>query len=111
MRELLGKRLSTSTSVLETHGRDDAYTPPVKPDGVAFPESTREVSEIVKICAARRCPDVPFGVSTSLKGHVIPIYGGVNIETSRMDRVLEVHEQDLDAIVQPGSFEFEAGAD
>jgi D-lactate dehydrogenase (cytochrome) len=102
LRELLGERLSTGASVLELHGRDEAYTPCALPDAVAFPESAREVSEIVKICAANQCPMIPFGVGTSLEGHVIPIHGGISIDTSRMKRVLEVHEQDLDAIVQPG---------
>ena len=102
LRELLGERLSTGASVLAIHGRDEAYTPPALPDAVAFPESTREVSEIVKICAAHHCPVIPFGVGTSLEGHVIPIHGGISIDTSRMKRVLDVNEQDLDAVVQPG---------
>ncbi|MGR3469122.1 MAG: FAD-binding oxidoreductase, partial [Shimia sp.] len=57
---------------------------------------------IVRICAAFRCPVVPFGVGTSLEGHVIPARGGISIDTSRMNRVLAVHERDLDAVVQPG---------
>ena len=100
--DLLGDRLSTGQSVREIHGRDEAYSTPALPDGVAFPESTDEVSAIMKICSAHKVPVVPFGIGTSLEGHVIPIHGGISIDTSRMNKVLEIHESDLDAVVQPG---------
>ncbi|AXI49251.1 2-hydroxy-acid oxidase (plasmid) [Sulfitobacter sp. SK012] len=102
LRALLGDRLSTGSSILEMHGRDEAYTAPALPDAVAFPETTQEVSDIVKICAKSGCPVIPFGVGTSLEGHIIPIHGGISIDTSRMNNILEVHEQDLNAVVQPG---------
>ncbi|MEM1398740.1 MAG: FAD-linked oxidase C-terminal domain-containing protein [Pseudomonadota bacterium] len=102
LRGLLGERLSTGPSVLEIHGRDEAYAPPRLPDAVAFPESTEEVSAVVKVCAAHKCPIVPFGLGTSLEGHVIPIHGGVSVDTSRMNEVLEIYGFDLDAVVQPG---------
>ncbi|MCL4127906.1 UNVERIFIED_CONTAM: hypothetical protein GTU68_049841 [Idotea baltica] len=56
----------------------------------------------MKICSAQRVPVVPFGIGTSLEGHVIPIRGGISIDTSRMNKVLDIHESDLDAVVQPG---------
>ncbi|ETX15051.1 2-hydroxy-acid oxidase [Roseivivax halodurans JCM 10272] len=102
LKELLGERLSTGTSVRELHGRDEAYSTPSLPDAVAFPETTEEVSKIVSICAEAGCPVVPYGVGTSLEGHIVPVRGGVSIDTSRMNRVLEVHEADLDAVVEPG---------
>lgn len=102
LRDLLGDRLSTGQSVREIHGRDEAYSEPALPDAVAFPESTDEVSAIMKICSARKVPVVPFGIGTSLEGHVIPIHGGISVDTSRMNKVLEIHESDLDAVVQPG---------
>ena len=102
LRALLGDRLSTGSSILEMHGRDEAYTAPALPDAVAFPETTQEVSDIVRICAKSGCPVIPFGVGTSLEGHIIPIHGGISIDTSRMNNILEVHEQDLNAVVQPG---------
>lgn len=100
--ELLGDRLSTGKSVRDLHSRDEAYSAPSLPDAVVFPESTEEVSQIMKICAEHNCPAVPFGVGTSLEGHVIPIHGGISIDTSRMNKILEVHNEDLTAIVQPG---------
>ncbi|MDO6485922.1 FAD-binding oxidoreductase [Shimia thalassica] len=102
LQDLLGERLSTGQSVREIHGRDEAYSEPALPDAVVFPESTDEVSAIMKTCSAHKVPVVPFGIGTSLEGHVIPIHGGISVDTSRMNKVLEIHESDLDAVVQPG---------
>ncbi|SNT73852.1 FAD-binding oxidoreductase [Paracoccus seriniphilus] len=102
LRDLLGDRLSTGPSILDLHGRDAAYSTPRAPDAVAFPDSTEEVSEIVRICARHGCPVVPFGIGSSLEGHVIPVQGGISLDMSRMNRVLKVNERDLDAVVQPG---------
>ena len=102
LKTLLGDRLSTGESIREIHGRDEAYSTPALPDAVAFPESTEEVSKIMKICSQFQVPVVPFGIGTSLEGHVIPIHGGISVDTSRMNKVLEIHESDLDAVVQPG---------
>ena len=99
---LLGDRLSTGQSVREIHGRDEAYTTPALPDAVAFPNDTADVSAIMKICSTHACPVVPFGIGTSLEGHVVPVHGGISVDTSRMKQILEVHDQDLDAVVQPG---------
>ncbi|GAA6208030.1 FAD-linked oxidase C-terminal domain-containing protein [Cognatishimia sp. WU-CL00825] len=102
LKSLLGDGLSTGQSIREIHSRDEAHSTPILPDAVVFPQSTAEVSEIVKICAAHACPIVPFGVGTSLEGHVIPIKGGISMDFSQMNQVLDVHPEDLDAVVQPG---------
>lgn len=99
---LLGDRLSTGSSILEIHSHDEAYSTPVLPDAVAFPESTEEVSEVLKICSAHSCPVVPYGIGTSLEGHIIPTHGGISVDTSRMKAILDIHESDWDAVVQPG---------
>lgn len=98
----LGEHLSTGQSVREIHGRDEAYSTPALPDAVAFPQSTQEVSNVMKICSQFQVPVVPFGKGTSLEGHVIPGQGGISIDTSRMNRILSVNESDWDAVVQPG---------
>ena len=95
-------RLSTGQSVLEIHSHDEAYSTPHLPDAVIFPESTEEVSLILRTCTAHQCPVVPYGVGTSLEGHVIPLQGGISVDTSRMNKVLEIHDSDFDAVVQPG---------
>ena len=102
VRELIGDRLSTGSSVLELHSHDEAYTTPALPDAVAFPETTEEVSAILKICNQHHCPVVPFGIGTSLEGHIVPIKGGISVDTSHMKSVLKVNDRDWDAIVEPG---------
>ncbi len=102
IRELLGDRLSTGSSIREIHSRDEAYSTPSLPDAVAFPETTEEVSQIMRICTKHKCPVVPYGVGTSLEGHIVPIHGGISVDTSRMNQILEVHAEDLDAVVLPG---------
>lgn len=102
MGNLLGDRLSVSAADLDLHSRDHAHHAPRAPDAVAYPETTEEVAGLVRIAAAEKCPIIPFGIGTSLEGQIIPIQGGVTIDTSKMNKVLAVNEQDLDAIVQPG---------
>ncbi|MEM9011462.1 MAG: FAD-linked oxidase C-terminal domain-containing protein [Pseudomonadota bacterium] len=102
LRGLLGDRLSTAPSVLGLHAEDESYYGATPPDAVAFPETTEEVSQIARICHQAGCPIVPWGVGTSLEGHALAFQGGVSVDTSRMDKVLEVHAEDLDVVVQPG---------
>jgi len=102
LKTLLGERLSTGSSIRELHSRDEAHSTPALPDAVAFPESTAEVSAIMKICHRQGCPVVPYGVGTSLEGHIIPQHGGISVDTSRMNSILNIHESDWDAVVQPG---------
>src|SRR5690242_8615440 len=102
IRALLGGRLSTAQAVREQHGRDESYHAPAPPDAVAFAQSTEEVSAIVKICAKHKVPVIPYGTGTSLEGHVAALRGGVCIDVSQMNQVLEVNTEDLDVRVQPG---------
>jgi D-lactate dehydrogenase (cytochrome) len=102
LRSVVGDRVTTSAAVRETHGRDESWHPPRPPDAVVFPESVDEVVAIVKACAARKTPMIPFGVGTSLEGHVVALHGGVCIDMSRMNRMLAVNAADLDCRVEPG---------
>jgi D-lactate dehydrogenase (cytochrome) len=102
LRAMLGERLSTGASVREHHGRDLTWHEAHAPDAVAFAQSTEEVSAIVRVCAENGTPVVPFGAGTSLEGHVMALKGGVCIDLMRMDQVLRVNAEDLDAVVQPG---------
>lgn len=99
---LLGERLSTSKSDRDIHGRSEVYYAPMPPDAVAYPETTEEVSEIAKICAAQDCPMIPWGTGTSLEGHLLALRGGVTVDFARMNKVLEVNAEDMDVRVQPG---------
>ena len=102
LRDALGDRLSTGASVRELHARDEAYSAPALPDAVAFPDNAEEVAAIARICAGTGCPIVPYGIGTSLEGHVVPLQGGVSVDFSRMNRILEIDERNLLATVEPG---------
>ncbi len=102
LRALLGDRVSTSAAVREHHGKDESYFPYALPDVVVFARSTEEVRDIVSICRSHRVPMIPYGVGTSLEGHILAIHGGVCIDLSQMNQVLAIHDQDLDAVVQAG---------
>jgi len=102
LKALLGDRVSTSAAVREHHGKDESYFPYALPDAVVYVESTEEVRDVVNICRRHRVPMIPFGVGTSLEGHILAVAGGVSIDLSRMNKVLQVHEADLDAVVQAG---------
>ena len=88
LKGLLGDRVSTSDSVREHHSHGESWHAPGLPDVVVFPTSTEEVAAIVKVCAQHRRPIVPFGMGSSLEGHVNAIHGGVSIDLTRMTRVL-----------------------
>jgi len=102
LKALLGDRVSTSQAVREHHGKDESYFPYALPDVVVFASSTEEVRDIVNICRTHRVPMIPYGVGTSLEGHILAVKGGVCIDLSQMNKVLAVHESDLDAVVQAG---------
>ncbi len=102
IKALLGDRMNTSKSMRDLHGQNEAYFDHMPPDGVAFPRTTQEVSDIVKACAKHACPIIPWGVGTSLEAHALPIHGGITIDMTEMNQVLNVLDQDLLAVVQPG---------
>jgi D-lactate dehydrogenase (cytochrome) len=102
LRAVIGARMSTAAAVRDHHASGEDYLPPAAPDAVCFVHSTEEVSAIVKICAAHGVPVIPYGTGTSLEGHVIAVYGGVTIDLSQMDAVLEVNAEDIDCRVQAG---------
>jgi len=99
---LLGHRLTRSKSDLDLHGRSESHFRDAPPDAVAYPETTREVAEIIRICVAEGCPVVGWGVGTSLEGQAQAFRGGVSVDFSRMNRVIEVNQEDMDVRLQPG---------
>jgi D-lactate dehydrogenase (cytochrome) len=102
LRQVLGERVTTSRGVREHHGKDESYYPYAAPDAVVFPRSTEEVRDIVDICRRYHTPMIPYGVGTSLEGHILANAGGVCIDMSQMNKVIAVHAEDLDATVQAG---------
>lgn len=102
LKSLLGQRLTRSKSDLDLHGRSESYFATTPPDAVAYPETTDEVSALVRICADYAVPVVAWGTGTSLEGHALAIKGGVVVDFSRMNKVLQVRPEDMDVTVQPG---------
>ncbi|WP_163528920.1 FAD-binding oxidoreductase [Halobacillus ihumii] len=95
-------QVSTNETQIEQHSHDESYHKPSAPDLVVFPESTDEVSAVVKVANAYQTPIIPYGLGTSLEGHVIPYDRGITIDFSQMNKVLEVREKDFLVKVQPG---------
>jgi D-lactate dehydrogenase (cytochrome) len=97
-----GDRALTSRAVREHHSHGEGLSDPALPDVVVFPHSNDEVAAIVRLCHLARVPVIAFGVGTSLEGHVAALYGGVCVDLSQMNRVLEISAEDLDCRVQAG---------
>jgi D-lactate dehydrogenase (cytochrome) len=97
-----GTRAVTSRAVRDQHSHGEGMADAGLPDVVVFPHTNDEVAAIVRLCHAARVPVIAFGVGTSLEGHVAALYGGVCLDLSQMDKVLEVNAEDLDCRVQAG---------
>src|ERR1700730_8544832 len=97
-----GNRLVTSQAVRDQHGNTLTWIANQPPDALVFPQDTAGVQDIVRICAAQRVPVIPFGTGTSLEGHVNAPHGGVSVDLRDMNRVLDVHAEDLDCVIEPG---------
>jgi D-lactate dehydrogenase (cytochrome) len=97
-----GNRVVTSQAVREQHGNTTTWVANEPPDAVVFAQSAADVQDVVRICAAHRAPVIPFGTGTSLEGHVNAPCGGVCIDLHDMNRVIAVHAEDLDCVIEPG---------
>ena len=100
--ERLGDRLSVAPAIREQHANTTTWIENQPPDAVMFPHSTEEVQEAVQLCAAHRVPVIGFGAGTSLEGQINAPRGGVSLDFRDMNRVLAVHADDLDCVVEPG---------
>ncbi|WP_082428972.1 FAD-binding oxidoreductase [Roseibium alexandrii] len=102
LKDRFGERCATSAALREQHGHTTTWIETQPPDAVVFAQTTQEVSDIVKLCAAAKVPVIPFGTGTSLEGHVNAPHGGISIDVSQMNRILDVHPEDLDCVVEAG---------
>ncbi len=96
------EQVITNEIILEQYSKDESYHIPHLPDVVVFPKNTEEVSKVIGFANDHRIPVVPFGLGTSLEGHVIPYKGGISLDMSLMNQVLEVRPHDFLVRVQPG---------
>lgn len=100
--DLLGARFSQAMAERDLHGQSETFHRAPPPDAVAWPQSTADVSAILAICDAHRVPVIGWGTGTSLEGHALAVHGGLVLDMMKMDRVLEVRAEDMQATVQPG---------
>ena len=103
LKSRFGAQFSEAMAVREQHGRDEsAFTTVPPPAGVVFAESTADVQDAIKLCAQHKVPVIPYGVGSSLEGHLLAVQGGISLDVSRMNQVLAVNAEDLTVTVQPG---------
>ena len=99
---VLEGRVTRSKSELDAHGQSETWFELTPPDAVAYPKNTAEVSALMKICHAEGIPVVGYGAGTSLEGQTLAIHGGIAVDFAQMNRVLQINDADMDAVVQPG---------
>ena len=102
LKALFGERFSTADAVRDHHGRDESPYPPLPPDAVVFARNTDDVVNVVRLAADHRVPVIPYGVGTSLEGHLLALEGGISIDLAQMNAVLAVTPEDLTVTVQAG---------
>ncbi|PKO62366.1 MAG: 2-hydroxy-acid oxidase [Betaproteobacteria bacterium HGW-Betaproteobacteria-18] len=97
-----GSQYSAAQVVREQHGRDESAFSVPPPAAVVFAQSTQDVSDSVKLAAQYKVPVIPFGVGSSLEGHLLAVQGGISLDVSRMEQVLAINAEDLTVTVQAG---------
>ncbi len=102
LRQALGDKVSVNQTMREHHSKDESFHLATLPDAVVYVTCTEDVATTLKICNRNRTPVVAFGAGTSLEGNSTPIYGGVSLDVSQMDKVLRISQEDLDCTLQPG---------
>ncbi len=102
LRSRFAERFSTAAAVREHHGRDESPFDAMPPDAVVHALDADDVAAVVGACARHRVPVIPYGVGTSLEGHLLAVQGGISIDLSQMNRVVSINAEDLTATVEPG---------
>ncbi len=102
LKTLVSGAVSTNETVLDQHGRDESAIPPVRPSAVVMPHSTEEVSNVLKYCNTEKIPVVAFGAGSSLEGHVLPLFGGISLDLTQMNKIIEIRPEDLLVRLEPG---------
>ncbi|PAX07717.1 FAD-binding oxidoreductase [Sphingomonas lenta] len=97
-----GVQAHLTDAMREQHGRSEAHFTPMLPDAVVFARSTEDVVDLVRLCGQADVPIVPFGAGTSIEGNTLAVRGGVSVDLSEMNAILEVNAEDFDCTVQAG---------
>jgi D-lactate dehydrogenase (cytochrome) len=96
------RQVSVQREVLEQHGQGESYDGLFLPDVVVYPESTADVQQVLRYAHDTNTPVTPVAVNSSLEGITVPLRGGISLDMTRMNRIIELRTQDLLAVVQPG---------
>ena len=102
LQEAFGERFTTGKALREQHGHTTTWLKNQVPDGVVFVKTTEEVSTVVSLCNEHGVPVIPFGAGSSLEGHLNAPYGGISVDLSQMNTILDVHDEDLSCTVEAG---------
>ncbi|HSM21843.1 MAG TPA: FAD-binding protein, partial [Rubrivivax sp.] len=102
LRARFGERCSSAAAVCEQHARDESPVPTTPPDAVVYCESTEDVAAVLRLADEYEVPVIPYGVGSSLEGHLLAVQGGVSVDLSRMTAVVQLNPEDLTVTVQAG---------
>lgn len=102
LQSLFAQRFSTNAALCLQHGRDESPFAAMPPQAVVFAQSTAEVADLLKLCHAWQVPVIPYGAGTSLEGQLLALHGGISLDLSQMNQVLNVYQDDACALVQAG---------
>src|SRR5437870_9454099 len=102
LQDLFGDKVSFDPTILEVHGKDTSYPEVHPPEAVVFAESVEDVLKVLAWCHEHQIAAIPFGMGSSLEGHITPISRAISLDCSHMNRILEVYPQDFLVAVEPG---------
>ena len=102
LKQVFGDQYSNNISTLQAHSCGESYVSDMLPDAVLMLDCTQDVAKAVGICSQYNIAIIAFGSGTSLEGQLVPVQGGVCIDLSKMDQVLEVNAEDFDVKLEAG---------
>ncbi|XP_026632991.1 probable D-lactate dehydrogenase, mitochondrial isoform X2 [Microtus ochrogaster] len=94
--------VSTASAVREHHGHDESMHRCQPPDVVVWPQNVDQVSRLATLCYNQGVPIIPFGTGTGVEGGVCAIQGGVCINLTHMNQIMELNTEDFSVVVEPG---------
>ena len=95
-------QVTQNETELNRHASDESFHKAIRPDAIVMARSTSDVQLVMRLCSAANVPVIPFGVGSSLEGQIIPVEGGITLDLSEMDKIVEICPDDLIVVVQPG---------
>jgi len=101
--DILGeKRVLEDAATLEAYSHDQSFAPKRMPDFVVFPGTVEEVQRVVRLANETRTPLIPYSSGLNFHGAALPDHGGIIVNLSRMNRIIQIDEENWSAVVEPG---------